>query len=95
MDEISLIVEGIQNKIKKLVARNLYLLEQNVALEKENRQKSDEIESLELQLEELKSALSDTQLSNYLKINDDPVQARQKVDHLLREIEKCYLLLKR
>lgn len=94
MDELSLIVEGIINKVKRLSI-------QNEQLYKQMHQLQQQLEILALQLEEqmrendqLQQRLAQVQVAKYLN-NGDTLQARQKVNELLREVEKCYALLNR
>lgn len=94
MDDLSLIVEGIMNKVKKLTSRN--------------KQLRDKIYSLEEELMALENALADkvqtierlekeiTTLQSVSTLGDsDSSMAKQKIDELLREIEKCQVLLNR
>lgn len=94
MKVIPLVVEGIENKIKRLIFHNRQLKEENhkhiqerERLETHIRQLTDKTNQLEDQLDKLKITKT---LSG-----KDQLQARQQIDELLREIHKCYALLNR
>ena len=94
MDELSLIIEGIDVKIKKLLIRNHQLKERILHLEQEKSTLSSEISSLLSRIRDAEQELSEAKVAAVLK-KGDPVRARQKINELLREIEKCQALLNR
>ena len=94
MDELSLIVEGITNKVKKLTVRNKQLKDRIFELEKENTRLVERLESQASRNDELEQRISAVQTAGLLQ-TEDSFQAKQKVNELLREIEKCYSLLNR
>lgn len=94
MDELGLTVEGIINKTQKLILRNKQLKEKIVRLEADQQGLGDKLNEQSYRISELEARLSNIQLSAALG-KEDSNQARQKVNDLLREIEKCYALLNR
>jgi chromosome segregation ATPase len=94
MDELSIIVEGIGNKVKKLIIRNKQLKEKLLQFEEEKRDLLENIENQTRQIRELESRIASLQVARVLDTGDS-VHARQKVNDLLREIEKCQVLLNR
>jgi predicted RNase H-like nuclease (RuvC/YqgF family) len=94
MDELGLTVEGIINKTQKLILRNKQLREKIVRLEADQQGLSEKLIEQSSRISELEARLSNIQLS-YALGKEDSNQARQKVNDLLREIEKCYALLNR
>ena len=94
MDELGLTVEGIINKTRKLILRNGQLKQKVETLEAEQQRLVEQINEQASRIKEMEEKLS----GNYLSAafgKTDSVQARQKVNELLREIEKCYALLNR
>lgn len=92
MDELSVIVEGVGNKVKKLIIRNNQLKDKMLELESEKISLQEKIRVQSTQIQQLESRLADMQLGRVLG-SDKPLLARQKINELLREIEKCQALL--
>lgn len=94
MDELSLIVEGIQHKLKKLTIRNKQLKEKISSLETDHRSMQQELDNAARRIAELEKELSNVQAAKLLE-GSDSSRAKQKIDELLREIEKSTVLLNR
>jgi len=94
MDELGLTVEGIINKTRKLILRNRQLKEKVETLEAEQQRLEEQINEQAALIRNLEEKLSNSFLSDAYE-KSDSLQARQKVNELLREIEKCYALLNR
>ncbi len=94
MDELGLIVEGIINKTQKLVLRNKQLKEKITNLETEQARLREQLNEQAAQIKQMEEKMTNNHLTSALGKNDS-LQARQKVNELLREIEKCYALLNR
>jgi SMC interacting uncharacterized protein involved in chromosome segregation len=94
MEYIPLVLDGLENKVKKLVFINQQLKE-------ENKRISNQKINLDKEIAELKKQISDlNHQNNTLKVSGaltgrDTLQARQQINELLREIDKCYSLLNR
>ncbi len=94
MDEFSVIVEGIGNKVKRLILRNKQLKDKLLQVEEDKMSLKDKIGRQEERIQQLESTISDLQVSMVLG-SGDTSHARQKLNDLLREIEKCQTLLNR
>lgn len=92
MDELSVVVEGVGNKVKKLIIRNSQLKDKMLELESEKFSLQEKLRTQSTQIQQLESRLADMQLGKVLG-SDKPLLARQKINELLREIEKCQALL--
>jgi RNA binding exosome subunit len=92
MDELSLLLEGIEVKLKKLRLYNKGLKEKVIVLEREKLGLQERLQSQKLFIEQLEQKIAHLQSVKTLEGNDS-VQAKQKVNELLREIDKCYELL--
>ncbi len=94
MEELSLTIQGIKNKVQKLALRNLKLQERIAELEGEKRQ----LEALIVKEKECKALVEQVLVNNVFGQTVDKVhskQAKQKINEMLREIDKCYALLNR
>lgn len=94
MDELGLTVEGIINKTQKLVLRNRQLKEQITNLETDQERLKEQLSEQAARIKQMEEKMANNHLTFALGKNDS-LQARQKVNELLREIEKCYALLNR
>ncbi len=92
MDELSLLLDGIEVKLKKLKLHNKGLKEKALVLEREKLALQEIIQSQKARIEQLELSIVHSQTASFLE-SKDSVQAKQKVNELLREIEKCYELL--
>ena len=92
MDELSLIVEAIRNKVKRLLITNTDLKTRIGELEEEKKQLEEMLYGRDEKISQLETALTREQLTKGFG-DSDSVRAVQKVDELLREIEKCHVLL--
>lgn len=94
MDEFSVIVEGIGNKIKRLIIRNKQLKDKLLQADEEKMVLHEKISKQAEHIRQLENDLSELHVSKVLK-TANPLHARQKLNELLREIEKCQALLNR
>lgn len=92
MDELSLIVEAIRNKVQRLLISNTDLKNRISDLEEEKKQLEEVLSDRDEKINQLEAALTREQLTKGLD-DSDSVRAVQKVNELLREIEKCHVLL--
>ncbi len=93
MNELTLMLEGIANKVKKLMLNDKIMKDKFYYLEQENISLQDKIDVLNTNIEQLEKKIAQVQASKVLDGNDN-MHAKQKVNELLREIEKCYELIK-
>ena len=92
MDELLLMLDGIQNKVKRLKLSNKGMQERMQSLELEQQRLMDEIASQRQQMRHMEKHISELQTAKVLHGSDN-MQAKQKVKELLREIENCYELI--
>ncbi len=92
MDELLLMLDGIQNKVKRLILSNKGLQENIQGLELEKQRLIDEMASCTQQIKHMEKTIAELQATKVLQGSDN-MQAKQKVKELLREIEKCYELI--
>ncbi len=94
MDDIILIVEGIENKAKKLAALNKQLRERLESLEEEKSEIQAELIRAEQRIAKLEKELTLTETVKSLG-EAGSSRAKQKIEELLREIEKTTVLINR
>ncbi len=92
MDELTLMLEGIQHKVKRLMVVNKSLREQINSLQNERNALSEQLESQKQNNEQLKEDMLHLRAAKSLG-GEDSLMAKQKVNELLREIDKCYKLI--
>ena len=92
MDELALILDGIENKVKRLKLHNEGLKEQIKSLELEKSKLLEDVYAYRERAAEMEKEMVQLQVATALK-GKDPYMAKQQVNELLREIEKCYALL--
>ena len=94
MEYIPLVLEGIEHKIKKVVFKNQELEILNKKITQRNKNLESEILAQQAKISELEETIIKLKVSKVLT-GQDTMQARQQVNELLREIDKCYSLLNR
>ncbi len=92
MDELLLMLDGIQNKVKRLRLSNKGMREMIQSLALEKQRLMEEAASHKQQIKHMEKHIAELQASKVLQGSDN-MQAKQKVKELLREIEKCYELI--
>ena len=93
MDELTLLLEGIQHKVKRLMVINERLRERISSLELERTNLLSELNTCRELNGKMEQEVLHLQAARSLGENDS-LMAKQKVNELLREIDKCYKLIK-
>lgn len=94
MKILPLVVEGIENKIKKVLYRNQELSNENELLKKQIAELQSEIDTLEEDKSQIREELKKIKIAKTLS-GYDTSHARHRINEMLREIQKCYSLLNR
>ncbi|MFW6352159.1 MAG: hypothetical protein ACOC2E_07205 [Bacteroidota bacterium] len=94
MKLLPLVVEGIENKIKKLHYTNQELKQEKAELLESIRIKDEKIAGLSKRFQQLENDFNTLKVAKSIA-GQDQLQARQKINEMLREIQKCYSLLNR
>jgi uncharacterized coiled-coil DUF342 family protein len=94
MDDMPLVVEGFENKMKRLFLKIDQVKTENVSLKNEISELKSVLNEKTENISELRQHLQKLQVAKSLE-KGDSFQAKQKINDLLREIEKCYSLLNR
>jgi len=94
MDDFTLTIESIKVKVQKLVLRNAKLLEKVSQLEEVNRSLEKNLEKEVERNRIFEDELINAKISGIVD-KAYSKQAKQKINEMLREIDKCYALLNR
>ncbi|TVQ12735.1 MAG: hypothetical protein EA361_10595 [Bacteroidetes bacterium] len=94
MEDLPLILEGIDNKIKKLIFSNRKLKEENQKITDQKQNLEQKVEQLNSRNAELEDSINKLKIAKVMT-GEDTFRARQQINELLREIDKCYSLLNR
>ncbi len=94
MEFTPLVLDGIENKVKKVIFHNSELKEENQKLLNQQQELEDQITQLTEKNRNLEDQIDKLKVAKTLSGKDN-FQARQQINDLLREIDKCYALLNR
>ncbi len=95
MDELKLFLEGIENKIKRLLIKQKALTEQISRLNAEKSDKDRLIKEQQERIEELEKKIEVIGAAKVLSHSGDNANAKHKIDEILRDIDNCLVLLNR
>ncbi len=94
MEYLPLVLDGIENKVKKLVFNNQQLKEENTKISEQKSELEHQVGSLKSKIVELEDNINILKITKVLS-GEDTLQARLQINELLRELDKCYSLLNR
>ncbi len=92
MDELKLFLEGIENKIKRLLIKQGALADQIEKLSAENEEKERLIKEQQIRIRELEKKIEVIGAAKVISHEDNTV-AKHRIDEILRDIDKCLVLL--
>ncbi len=92
MDEITLVLDNIEHKLKKLLDRNEKLVRRIEELEAQNQNLLEQISKINDNNAQLREELIVVKSAKSLE-GVDRSMVKQKINELLREIEKSTVLL--
>ncbi len=92
MDELQLFLEGIENKIKRLIIKQKSLLEEIEGLKAEKGEKDRLIADQSRRIEDLEKKIEVVGSAKALNSEDNTI-VRHKIDEILRDIDECLVLL--
>jgi len=93
MDDLSVILHGVEYKTLKLLSRLVQLENENTELKKEvvNLQKDDEENKVRIKNLEYKNNI--LKIANSIEGPENKTKAKLKINELLREVDRCLALL--
>lgn len=93
MDKVSIIVSGLEYKIKKLVDLHTTTFKENKKLKEEITSAKRIIEDQQNNIKKLEEKINVQKIAQTLESEKDTQQTKQKINELVREIDKCIDIL--
>ncbi len=89
MKELSILVSGIEYKVKKIINQNNQKETEKTNLINENNKLNKIIEQQKQQIRELKEKFRNLEIAKSLEFNKGSVVAKNRINELVREIDRC------
>lgn len=93
MADINGLVTGIEIKVKKLIALNRSLADENSQLKEKQVELINKAEEQKIIIEQLKDKNNYLKIAKSVKQFEGNADVKSKIDELVREIDKCIGLL--
>ena len=93
MKDAATLVSGIEYKMRKLIAHHESLRTENAALLKEISELKSQNDDQKLKIKQLDETATLLKLAKTLEIKEGNVEAKLKINELVREIDRCIGLL--
>ena len=87
------LVNNIAEKVKKLIARHNNLMAENVELKEIQKSLKETIENQNNLIEQLKEKNRNLKIAKFVNLEEGNEDVKNKIDGLVREIDKCIGLL--
>lgn len=85
----------LETRVRQLLMQDNSLREQMRALEERIAERDGKIAELQRQNQDLEALYDNLKMARILELSDsDTRNARQRINHLVREVDKCIALLK-
>lgn len=93
MADTSILVSGIEYKVRNLIENNIRLTEALESLRNENKSLHQHIKELEQHIDSLTQKINKNIVSNSLEGEKEIKEGRKLIGDLVREIDQCIALL--
>jgi len=93
MGSAEFLVNDIAEKVKKLVTRHHSLMAENLALKEKQQQLKETLENQNKVIEQLEEKNRNLKIAKTVKLAEGNSDVKNKIDELVREIDKCIGLL--
>ena len=93
MASAKILVNDIAEKVKKLITRHNNLIEENVELKEKQKSLKETLENQNNLIEQLKDKNRNLKIAKSVKLEEGNGEVKNKIDELVREIDKCIGLL--
>lgn len=93
MEDASILISGIEYKIKVLAENNNSLFEENAKLKQQNSELNDKVQRQQNELSSLEEKAAILKVSKTFGSDTDRQSAKIKINELVREIDECLNLL--
>lgn len=93
MENIRKLLSDINNKLNKLIVINENLKTENAIIKEENEILLQKIELKEIEVKQLKERINKLKIFKTFETGKDNKEAKNKINELVREIDRCISLL--
>jgi len=93
MSDAGTLLDGIYTKVGKMINQQNSLIEQNTLLKTKQEELNNTIENHNKLIEQLKDKNRNLKIANSIKQSEGNIDVKNKIDELVREIDKCIGLL--
>lgn len=93
MEDASILISGIEYKIKVLAENNKALIDENKKLKELNSALNDQVQKQQNELDSLEEKAAILKVSKTFGSDTDRQSAKIKINELVREIDECLNLL--
>ena len=93
MEDASILISGIEYKIKVLAENNKALIDENTKLKELNSALNDQVQKQQIELDSLEEKVAILKVSKTFGSDTDRQSAKIKINELVREIDECLNLL--
>jgi hypothetical protein len=93
MEDASILISGIEYKIKVLAENNKALFDENTKLKQLNSTLKDQVQEQQTELNSLEENAAILKVSKTFGSDTDRQSAKIKINELVREIDECLNLL--
>jgi len=93
MGNEAILISGIEHKIRKLIALNVKLKEENAKLHQHIDDLENNNQTLTVEIKNRKNELLNITLANTFEVEFGVEDSKKKIDNLITEIDKCIEVL--
>ena len=93
MSDAGKLLDGIYSKVGKMINQPNSLIVQNTLLKKKQEELNNTIENHNKLIEQLKDKNRNLKITNSIKQSEGNIDVKNRIDELVREIDKCIGLL--
>ncbi|NVO01514.1 MAG: hypothetical protein HXX09_02305 [Bacteroidetes bacterium] len=95
MNDLSIIVTGLEYKVKKLLDLQRKIERENSIIKKENYELKKTLEESSTKISEFEQKIKTIKITKAIEKGDGITDAKLKINEIVREIDKCIALLNR
>ncbi len=93
MGDEEILISGIEYKVRKLIEKQKKLSIRNEELENQNRGLKEQIKEQQYRINNLEDKLRTLKTAKILDSDKGSVEAKKKINELVREIDRCIGIL--
>ena len=93
MSDVAILISGIERKLRKLIDRQQELEDEIRNSKKEITELIQNNEEQKRTIQRLEEKIRNLKISNTIGLKEDALEAKSKINELVREIDKCMGLL--